>query len=254
MQFWDQYFKYFVGKVFQPFKKIGQTDPRYYSLALATPEFIVDNKEKEELVKENERILALLEPYFYKAQCPIGTKPEDAKWSIVNQGLSIHVSPSKSLTMHYIQTYFSQHFLVGCYHSPNQFNWIMGKNNLGVNLYNVRLRTQLGKTIRSGALPIEYLEGKDVKFVILYEFDKENDNEYRVFRVHHYATMSEEQMKDSGYPNPQGNYFCFVFDEEVQLSHEINLAQIISDAKSTQDYIDGMPIFKTGDDLMNYVK
>ena len=255
VQFWDQYFKYFVGKVFQPFKKIGQTDPRYYSLALANPEIIDNNpKEKEELANENERILALLEPYFYKAQCPIGTKPEDAKWSIVNQGLSIPVSPSKSLTMHYIQTYFSQHFLVGCYHSPNQFNWIMGKNNLGVNLYNVRLRTQLDKTIRSGALPIEYLEGKDVKFVILYEFDKENDNKYRVFRVHHYATMSEEQMRDSGYPTPDGNYFCFVFDEEVQLSHEINLAKIISDAQSTQDYVDGMPIFKTGEELLNYVK
>ena len=66
--------------------------------------------------------------------------------------------------------------------------------------------------------------------------------------------MSEEQMRDSGYPTPDGNYFCFVFDEEVQLSHEINLAKIISDAQSTQDYVDGMPIFKTGKEIMNYVK
>ena len=254
VQFWNQYFKYFVGKVFQPFK-MGQDGQRYYSLALAKPKIIANNpKEEEELANENERILALLDPYFYKAECSIGTKPEDAKWSIVKQGLSVPVRPHKPLTLHYIQGYLGQHFLVGCYHSQDQFKWIMGENNLGVNLYNVRLMMHPNKTIRSGALPGKYLEGKEVKFVILYEFNKENDNEYRVFRVHHYATMSKEQMKDSGYPNPKGNYFCFVFDEEVKLSKKINLLSVVDDAKKITDYVDGMPIFKTGEELINYVK
>ena len=55
-------------------------------------------------------------------------------------------------------------------------------------------------------------------------------------------------------PNPQGNYFCFVFDEEVQLSTKINLLEIISSKKSSTDYIDGMPIFLTGEELMKYKK
>ena len=66
--------------------------------------------------------------------------------------------------------------------------------------------------------------------------------------------MNEERMRKAFYPNPQGNYFCFVFDEEVQLSTKINLLEIISSQKSSTDYVDGMPIFLTGEELMKYKK
>ena len=59
-------------------------------------------------------------------------------------------------------------------------------------------------------------------------------------------------MLKAWYPEPEGNYFCYVFDEEVQLSTKINLPKIISDAKSlVDDYVDGMPIFMTGEELTN---
>ena len=90
--------------------------------------------------------------------------------------------------------------------------------------------------------------------MILYEYDAESDG-YRVFHVHHNATMDEERMRKALYPDPKGNYYCYVFDEEVELSTKINLSKIISDAKSSTDYVDGMPIFITGKELSeNYTK
>ena len=239
-EFFKENFQQLLGKIFTPYHIEGPQP--YYSLAL-------DNDSK--FNDENDLVLALIRTGFYCEEYPLGTDPSTILEPVA-QPATIAVTPSL-LTIHHIQRYPNSHFLIGCYHSDEQLAWIMGKNDKGTNLYNVRLRRR-GEEPRKGALPPTYLAGLDVKFVVLYRDGEENKNEYRVFHVHHHATMNEERMRQALYPNPQGNYFCFVFDEEVQLSHEINLAQIFSDAKSTQDYIDGMPIFKTGDDLMNYVK
>ncbi|GEM_PF-2321014 len=57
------------------------------------------------------------------------------------------------------------------------------------------------------------------------------------------------------YPNPQGNFFCFVFDEEVQLSPLVDVAKIISLARLDRDheYIDGTPIILIGSELQQYI-
>lgn len=60
--------------------------------------------------------------------------------------------------------------------------------------------------------------------------------------------MSEERMHQALYPNPQGSYFCYVFDEEVQLSSRVNIAEIIKQSVKQQ----GAPIFLTGDELVAY--
>ena len=125
----------------------------------------------------------------------------------------------------------------------------MGKNDKGTNLYNVRLKKR-GVEVRNGSLPPTYLAGLDVKFVILYEHEAESKG-YRVFHVHHNATMDEERMRKAWYPEPEGNYYCYVFDEEVQLSSRINLSDIIANAKFSENYVDGMPIFITGEELTN---
>ena len=65
--------------------------------------------------------------------------------------------------------------------------------------------------------------------------------------------MNEERMRKSLYPNPQGNYFCFVFDEEVHLSQRIDISKIITDAIN-DDIVPGTPIFKTGIELHNYLR
>ena len=239
-EFLKENFQQLLGKMFMPYRTEGPQ--QYFSLAL-------DNDSR--FITENEFVLDLLETGFYCEKCKLGDNPSEMLPKV--EQTMVPTAPVSLLTTHHIQRYPNQHFLIGCYHSDEQLAWIMGNNDKGTNLYNVRLKRR-GEEAREGALPPTYLAGLDVKFVVLYRDGEENKNEYRVFHVHHHATMNEERMRQALYPNPQGNYFCFVFDEEVQLSHEINLAQIISDAKSTQDYIDGMPIFKTGDDLMNYVK
>lgn len=238
-EFFKENFQQLLGKVFTPYNIEGPQP--YYSLAL---------DKDPQYNNENELVLALLKPGFYCEKCSLGQDPRKIL-PIVVQSPTVEVLPSL-LTMHHIQRYPNQHFLIGCYHSDEQLAWIMGKNDKGTNLYNVRLKRR-GDTARDGALPPTYLEGLDVKFVILYRFGEESKNDYRVFHVHHNATMSEERMKKALYPNPHGNYYCFVFDEEVELSSRINLEEIISEAKSAPDYVDGMPIFQTGEDLLKYI-
>lgn len=237
-EFLKENFQQLLGKIFTPYRIDGPQT--YYSLAL-------DNDEKYN--DENDLVLALIEPGFYYEKCPLGKDPRKVLPTVVQPAKPI--LPLSLLTTHHIQRYLDQYFLIGCYHSDEQLDWIMGKNDKKTNLYNVRLKRR-GDTARDGALPPKQFKGKDVMFVVLYKFDEESKNDYRVFHVHHHATMNEERMRKSLYPKPQGNYFCFVFDEEVRLSTRINLSEIISDAKSSADYVEGMPVFITGKKLSDY--
>ena len=93
-----------------------------------------------------------------------------------------------------------------------------------------------------------------MRFVILYSEDTLSANRYRVFHVHHHAVMSEERMRRALYPNPTGNYFCFVFDEEVQLQPHIDIAKLVGMQRLSTNppYIDGTPIILSGSDLQQY--
>lgn len=239
-EFFKENFQQLLGKIFTPYHIEGPQP--YYSLAL-------DNDSK--FNDENDLVLALIRTGFYCKECTLGTDPSTILEPVTHSA-AIAVTPSL-LTIHHIQRYPNSHFLIGCYHSDEQLAWIMGENDKGTNLYNVRLKRR-GDTVRDGALSPTYLEGLDVKFVILYKYGEESHNDYRVFHVHHHATMNEERMQQAQYPNPKGNYFCFVFDEEVQLSSKIKISDILADAKALPDYVEGMPVFKTGDNLKNYVK
>ena len=239
-EFFKENFQQLLGKIFTPYHIEGPQP--YYSLAL-------DNDSK--FNDENDLVLALIETGFYYKECPLGTDPSTVLDPIEKQP-TISVSPSL-LTIHHITRYPNQHFLIGCYHSDEQLAWILGKNDKGTNIYNVRLKRR-GDTARDGALQPKHLKGKDVLFVILYKFGEEDKNEYQVFHVHHNATMNEERMRKALYPNPEGNYFCFVFDEEVQLSQRIDISKIIADASAMGDFVPGSPIFKTGTELNDYLR
>ena len=233
--FFKENFQQLLGKVFSPYDIEGGQP--FYSLAL-DPAY----------ESENEMVLAMIKTGFYCKPCSLGEDPQEILPEVKQPAIK-DVSPSL-LTVHHIRRYPDKDFLIGCYRSEEQFAWIMGANDKGTNLYNVRLKRR-GVEERAGALSPSYLEGKDVKFVILYKFGEESKNEYRVFHVHHHATMNEERMRKAGYPNPQGNYFCFVFDEEVQLSSKINLSDLIKAEKPNSN--DGVPIFKTGEQLLDFV-
>lgn len=237
--FFKENFQQLLGKVYAPFHFDGPQE--YYSLAL-------DNDKKFE--DENELVKALITPDFYYEKCELGKDPREVLPKV--EPVVQYVTPSSYLTMHHIERYQKQHFLIGCYHSDEQFDWIMGKNDKGTNLYNVRLKRR-DDPAREGSLAPSYLAGLDVKFVILYKIGEENKNEYRVFHVHHHATMNEERMRKALYPDPQGNYYCFVFDEEVTLGN-LDVARLLSEEQAKPSYIAGAPIFMTGEELMKYRK
>jgi hypothetical protein len=61
-------------------------------------------------------------------------------------------------------------------------------------------------------------------------------------------------MRKAWYDNPQGKYFCYVFDEEVTLG-TIDVARLINDwRKEHQSEEVGTPIFMKGEELIKYRK
>ncbi len=235
-QFIKDNFQSLLGKIYTPFET--QDGQQYYSLAL-----------DKDYPQENEFVLDLIESGFYCKECKLGQNPQDVLPKVVHNTVA---SASQQLfTIHHVQRYLNQHFLVGCYRSDEHLAWIMGKNDKGTNLYNIRLKKR-GTEERDGALSSADLAKMDVKFVILYKLGEEGKNEYKVFHVHHHATMDAERMQRAWYPNPRGNYFCYVFDEEVQLSTDIDVAKIIAHSQESGNHLEGMPIFLSGEELMKF--
>ncbi len=238
-QFLQANFQQLLGKIYTPYANLQEQV--YYSVAL---------ERDERFAEENEQVLALLSPSFHIHECPIGTNPASVLPKVAPKAAGI---PAVSfLSVHYIQRYVGQRFLIGCYKDEAHLQWILGKNDKGTMLYNVRLQTK--GIQRNGTIQRSWLEKGDVRFVILYSEETLLRNEYRVFHVHHHAVMSEERMRRAQYPNPQGNYFCFVFDEEVQLSPHIDVSKIVSFARLNRNpvYIDGTPLILMGTELQNY--
>lgn len=91
------------------------------------------------------------------------------------------------------------------------------------------------------------------KFAILYEEGHEQENKYHVFRIHDYAEMSEERMRNALYPRePKGDYFVFRFDEEVSIGH-FDINRLISTHRIFDNsFVEGAPIYPTGKELMDY--
>ncbi|MBP5716927.1 MAG: hypothetical protein J6W69_07395 [Bacteroidales bacterium] len=228
-QFIKNNFQSVLGKIYTPFET--QDGQQYYSLAL-----------DKNYPQENAFVLDLIESGFYCAECKLGQNPQEVLPRVVHRPIAL--SAQSLLTVHHIGRYLNQHFLIGCYRSDEQLAWILGNNDKGTNLYNVRLKKR-GMEERDGALSSADLAKMDVKFVILYKLGEEEKNDYRVFHVHHHATMDAERMRRAWYPNPHGNYFCYVFDEEVELSSRIDIAKIIRQSAGQR----GAPIFVTGEAL-----
>lgn len=238
--FFRQNFQQLLGKVYTiPSKEKYE----YYLVGL--------NKDKE-FTEENDMVRTLLEPFFYiNDKYIIGEDPSDNLQG-VDQQARIHVSGSL-LSVHYIQRYAKEYFLIGCYKNAAHWDWINGKNDKGTLIYNIRVKTRNGQN-REGAIAPSVLAGKCARFAILYEYGKENTNTYHVYHVHHNAKMDEKRMKQAGYPNPRGSYYCYVFDDEVKLSSNLNLEKILLAARTNrlQKYEEGAPIFLTGEELLQY--
>lgn len=238
VEYIQDHFQQLLGKIFTPYDDRGTQ--RYYSLAL-------DNG--EQFAGENATILFQLKDSFYVVPCKLGDDPKTLLPEVAPLAEGIQV-PSSFLTMHYLERYLDKTILVGCYHDEAHLNWILGKNDKGTLIYNIRV----GKEREGGQIKA-HLDKMVVSFVVLYEYGHEHENKYRVFHVHHHAYIKEDRMRETLYPSePKGNYFCYVFDEEVTLG-KLDIQRLISQKRiDDREYVDGAPIFMSGKELIKYRK
>lgn len=234
VEYIQDHFQQLLGKIFTPYDDRGTQ--RYYSLAL-------DNG--EQFAGENATILSQLKDSFYVVPCKLGDDPKTLLPEVAPLAEGIQV-PSSFLTMHYLERYLDKTILVGCYHDEAHLNWILGKNDKGTLIYNIRV----GKEREGGQIKA-HLDKMVVSFVVLYEYGHEHENKYRVFHVHHHAYIKEDRMRETLYPSePKGNYFCYVFDEEVTLGN-LDVHRLISQKRiDDREYVDGAPIFMTGKEII----
>lgn len=238
VEYIQDHFQQLLGKIFTPYDDRGTQ--RYYSLAL-------DNG--EQFAGENATILSQLKDSFYVVPCKLGDDPKTLLPEVAPLAEGIQV-PSSFLTMHYLERYLDKTILIGCYHDEAHLNWILGKNDKGTLIYNIRV----GKEREGGQIKA-HLDKMVVSFVVLYEYGHEHENKYRVFHVHHHAYIKEDRMRETLYPSePKGNYFCYVFDEEVTLGN-LDVHRLISQKRiDDREYIDGAPIFMTGKEIIKFRK
>lgn len=253
-------FQTLLGKVYHPFENREGSDQQYFSLALRKPEKESNPEVSAKISNENEAVMFALRQAFYIAKCPLGvdpkTLPEDVMPKV--EARPHDEIPKEYLTMHHLEQYPDATFLIGGFNGVNQLNWIFsrrgGKRD---DTYNVRI----GKDVHGGV--IKSRENiRHAKFVILYEFEKEDKGVYKAFRVKNIGELTKQQMIDTGYINPRHDaYLCYFFDEEITLG-EFDIKKIIeadrmkheADSKQKKEYAEGQPVYMTGKELINFRK
>lgn len=253
-------FQTLLGKVYHPFENCEGSDQQYFSLALRKPEKESNPEVSAKISNENEAVMFALRQAFYIAKCPLGvdpkTLPEDVMPKV--EARPHDEIPKEYLTMHHLEQYPDATFLIGGFNGVNQLNWIFsrrgGKRD---DAYNVRI----GKDVHGGV--IKSRENiRHAKFVILYEFEKEDKGVYKAFRVKNIGELTKQQMIDTGYINPRHDaYLCYFFDEEITLG-EFDIKKIIeadrmkheADSKQKKEYAEGQPVYMSGKELINYRK
>ena len=253
-------FQTLLGKVYHPFENREGSDQQYFSLALRKPEKESNPEVSAKISNENEAVMFALRQAFYIAKCPLGvdpkTLPEDVMPKV--EARPHDEIPKEYLTMHHLEQYPDATFLIGGFNGVNQLNWIFsrrgGKRD---DAYNVRI----GKDVHGGV--IKSRENiRHAKFVILYEFEKEDKGVYKAFRVKNIGELTKQQMIDTGYINPRHDaYLCYFFDEEITLG-EFDIKKIIeadrmkheADSKQKKEYAEGQPVYMSGKELIKYRK
>lgn len=255
-------FQTLLGKVFQPFENRGSQ--QYFSVALRDPEKIeLKDKKKEQELKtairnDNDLVMYQLQQAFYIEKCDIGTAPRGILPEVQPQP-RVEI-PQKLLTLHYVENYPEASFLVGGFRK-DQLQWMFGRQGGKVDdAYNVRM----GIDVNGGVKRTDVL--RQAKFVLLYEFNKEHEGVFKAFRVRGYCEKTKEDLIKEGYPSPSHErYYCYIFDEEVNLGSfdiekiiskdRIDYSTTIHQSKSiTMKYPEGHPIYLKGKDLLQFRK
>lgn len=236
-QFIKDHYKELQGKLYRPYG-----DRNLYALAL---------EKHEGTTTQESEAYRLLSEFFEIKSVTLGENPKEPLKQQVEQYQMEHPYapvPENWLPDYHVERYLDDYFVVGLYHDLAHWDWITGKNDRGSLIYNVRLDPN-----RQGSMPKSRIRRMRPKFAILYEEGHEAENKYHVFRIHDYAEMSEERMRQALYPRePHGDYFVFRFDEEVSVGR-FDIQRLISTHRIfDKEFVEGMPLYPKGDELMQY--
>jgi hypothetical protein len=196
-----------------------------------------------------------LQKFFLIEECTMGKDPQEVLQPHVEAELSKPIATPQWLTMRYLERYTGKGILVGYYNGEKHLKWILGNNDKGSLVYNVRLKTQGDKEPRDGAHTENFYRERKIQFVILYTDGAERTGEYRVFHVKDMAKVTEKRMHDTWYPSEvKGDYFFFRFDEEVNIG-KLDFCRLLNDLKvaqvgTSEGSVNGMPLFTMAEHIL----
>ena len=240
----QQHFYELNGRIFQPY---GEERATYFAYARPAKNLENTKGQYDELSQ-----------HFVIEKCDMGKDPQEVLKEKVEKELQKPVNiPSQWLTLHYLERYASKGILVGYYKDEAHLQWILGNNDKGSLVYNVRLQVK-GEEPRAGAHTAGFYSKKNVQFVILYTDGVETTGEYRVFHVKDTASkVTEERMRGTWYPfDVKGPHFFFRFDEEVSIGR-LDIKALLTDIKQKhieefKEYVACEPLFCTANDVLKY--
>ena len=240
-------FRLLLGKVFAPYSD-SHEESTYYSLALTNPDAMpaktaTDIKRRDAVIAENESVFECLQDAFLIKDCPLGMDPSKVVKGV--PPVKTPVVAESLLTRHYLENYVDKYVLVGCVPDKAHWDWIFSRKGKYKrdDIYNVRLGD------RPGAVKKSNVKVRSPKFVVMY--DKDNPSTYKVYRVRNLAVITKERIAQSGYPNPKGDYFCYILDEPVSLG-VIDLPKLLSENTLDPKH-PYKPIYLTAQKVKDYV-
>ena len=269
IDFMRTHFQELNGKIYTPYG-----NSKIYSLALTH-----DDNPDSSVSKKNRDIYAQLEKYFAivrlkkttstVGELKLGENPEPVLRPITEAERATRAASythPQWLTEHHLERYPGHTLVVGYYRNEEHLRWILGNNNKGTLIYNVRAhRAQNAKDeVRLGSHTENWYNKQNTKFVILYTDGYEETGEYFVFHVKDHAYLKKEDVLETGYPtkDPNGqaesDYYLYRFDEEVSVG-KIDIVTLIKDLSaqalsSSEGYVLHQPLFISAQDLINYRK
>lgn len=237
-EFIKEHFKELQGKLYRPY-----SDKNIYSLAL--------EKQKHKATKDSEEYRMLEEFFEVKEIKELGDNPQQKLEELVETYQKAHPydpKPENWLPEYHVERYLDHNFVIGMYYDQKHWDWINGKNDRDILMYNVRYGN------RTGALNEDFVKVIKPRFVILYEKGHEVENKYHVFLVRDTFVMSEKEMRQSKYPRkPQDNYYIFQLEEEVTIGR-FDINKYLADKRNELGLSSGKkrPFFPTGEELLKY--
>ena len=243
-QYLRQHFYELNGRVFQPY---GEKRSMFFAYARPTKNMPETQGQYDELAK-----------FFVIQPCNMGQDPLNVLKSDIEQELERPVTTPRWLTIHYLERDLNRGILIGYYKNKEHLQWILGNNDKGSLIYNVRLKLKSDEEIRDGAHTEGFYKKKNIQFVILYTDGVERTGEYRVFHVKDMAgKVTEERMRATGYPlDVNGNYTFFRFDEEVSIGR-LDMNALLTDIKNKhieefKEYVAYEPLFCSAEDVLKH--